>query len=391
MKTHVSRPQPLLYLDHAPVWGGAEVVLLNLLRRLNRDDFAPLVATTAHSPLLRSLDEMAVPVATLPFGRLNQAGLWLPINLWRAAWRVSRLVRQHDIALIHSNTVRAHIVGAVAAAINCTPLVWTLHDNTLPPNVARLLATFPSRVIVVAAWLHDLYAPFVLDEKMVVIANGLELESPAPLDADLRRELGIPVQAPLVLYVGRLVPGKAPHLLVEAARRVLEVVPAAYFLLVGGPDAPDHGARPMFSGNRPVYSEELAATIQRHNLADRCFLVGHRADVDRFYRAADLVIYCSVQPEGLPTVLLEAMQHGKPVVASAIGGAIEIVENGITGLLVPPADIPALAEAIGGLLPDLARSRMMGEAGRQRLEKHFSLSDQVRRIQEIYKDVLRSV
>jgi glycosyltransferase involved in cell wall biosynthesis len=386
--TGVNRPRRLLLLDHAPIWGGAEVVLLNLLRRLDRNEFAPLVATAAHSPLIQPLHKMAVPVATLPFGRLNQAGPLMPVNLLRAAWRVARLVRRHDIALIHSNTVRTHIVGSVAAALTRTPLVWMLHDNTLPPTVTRLLAPFPSRVIAVAAWLRDLYAPLGLDGKIVVIVNGLEVEPPATPAASPRREMDIPAAAPLVLNVGRLVPGKAPHLFIEAARRVTAAVPEAHFLLVGGPDAPDHGARPMVSGNPLAYSEELAATIQRHNLADRCFLVGHRADVDRFYRAADLVVYCSVQPEGLPTVLLEAMQHGKPVVASAIGGAVEIVENGVTGLLVPPADAPALAEAMMALLSNLARSQAMGAAARRRLEKQFDLADQIRRIEAVYRDIL---
>jgi len=380
--TLATAPARILYLDHAPIVGGAEIVLLNLINALDRSRFTPIVATASDSPLMPELAKAGIASAAVPFGRLNQAGAAMPINLIRAARQVANVVRHSKIALIHTNTVRTHIVGSIAAALSQTPVIWTMHDNTFPVALVRLLAPIPARAIAVSNWLADLYAPAGLAAKMVVIPNGIE-QTLRPVSAEtVRAELHIPADAPLVIDVGRLVPGKAPHLLIEAAQIVSRTLPEAYFVLVGGPDRPEPGQRAS------QYAEGLVRTARDSALGERLVMTGHRPDAACFYAAADLVVYCAVQPEGLPTVLLEAMRYAKAVVASGIGGAKEIVEDGGSGLLTPPGDAAALASAITELLHDKDRARAMGLAGRARLEREFDLRMWVAKIEQIYAGCL---
>ena len=116
---------------------------------------------------------------------------------------------------------------------------------------------------------------------------------------------------------------------------------------------------------------------------------GHRTDVDRFYAAADVVVYTAVRPEGLPTVLLEAMRYSRPTVASAIGGAVDIVEDGVTGWCVRPDDVDDLAGGVLRLLGDPDRARAMGVNGRRRLARGFDRREQVARTMGIYDTAVR--
>ena len=369
----------ILYLDHGLIWGGAEVVLLNLIRALNRDLFDPIVATSANSPMLPHLAEADIESTVLSFGGLRKAGAEIPRNLFQSVHSIANAIRRLGISLVHTNTVRAHIVGSLASLLTRKPLIWSLHDNTLPHSMAFLLSPLPDRVIAVSQWLRDEYAHLGLVRKMEVVYNGL-----APQDAvdplSVREELGIPADAFVVLNVGRLVAGKAPGVFVEAGRIVCREHPKAYFVLVGGEDPLEKGS--------PARSE-LSSLIRAAGDSKRILITGHRADSMRFYAAADVFVYSAVQPEGLPTVLLEAMCYGKPVVASGIGGAKEIVEENVTGLLVPPGDAGALASALLKVLQDPEASRIMGIAGRSHLEHVFGLKVQVRQIERIYSECLR--
>lgn len=371
-------PRPILYLDHAPIWGGAEAVLVTLIENLNLNEVQPIVATAPNSPLAKRLAGTAVPILPVPFDTLNQAGWRLPLHLAQSVTAVSRLIRQHHIALIHTNTVRAHIVGSLAGWLTRTPVVWTLHDNTLPPRLARLLSPIPSHVITVSGWLRDRYQPHGLSGKCSVIPNGLS-DQPAVNDAqpDMHTELGIPPQSPLILNVGRLIAGKAPHLFIAAAEMVLPHHPDAHFVLVGGPDA---GQAADLD-----YLARLNRLIAQSPLGPNLHAVGPRSDVGRFYQAADIVVYNAVQPEGLPTVLLEAMAYARPVIASAIGGALEIVQDGRTGLLIPPNQTPALADALRSLLANPTARRTLGQAGRKRLQETFTVPQQAQKTTAVYR------
>ncbi|MEZ4835040.1 MAG: glycosyltransferase [Caldilineaceae bacterium] len=154
----------------------------------------------------------------------------------------------------------------------------------------------------------------------------------------------------------------------------------AHFVLVGGtdPDDPDSVA----------YAATLDALVQASGHSGRLHMVGHRADVERFYADADLFVYCAVQPEGLPTVILEAMQYQLPVIASAIGGAQEIVEDGIGGRLVAAGDRRQLTAAIVDLLDNASLRGRMAAAGLARLREVYSPARQLALTQALYAELI---
>jgi glycosyltransferase involved in cell wall biosynthesis len=368
----------ILYLDHAPIFGGAEVVLLNLVKNLDREHWLPLVATSDNPDFRSALDQANIESIRMLFGRLNRAGALLPIHLVQAACAVIRIIHDRNVNLIHTNTVRTHIIGSLAAVLTHTPLIWSLHDNTFPQILVKVLARIPRRVICVSQWINDWYAPSVFSRTMTVIHNGLDTSLPLAESTSLRAELDVPPDAPFIICVGRIVHGKAPHLFVQAAQQAHKTHPNAYFALVGGADRTEPGREP------DPYPEILAREAQQSGLNEHLILTGQRVDVGRFYAAADALVYTSVQPEGLPTVLLEAMQYALPVVASSIGGASEIVEDGLTGWCVPSGDVDALANAILHLLSDRDHARALGENGSKRLAQEFNLQNQVAQTQTIY-------
>jgi glycosyltransferase involved in cell wall biosynthesis len=261
------------------------------------------------------------------------------------------------------------------------PLFWTIHDNTFPPYLVRILASMPSRVIAVSEWLGDFYRPCGLTKKITVIPNGLDIKENLSLAGDLREESGVPAQASMVLWVGRLIREKAPHLFVQTARKIMEIIPDAYFVVVGDIKTDEAGIEIS------SYRDFFASIMECRELGKRLIMAGHRIDTDRFYAAADVVVYSAISPEGLPTVLLEAMFYARPVVASFIGGAGEIVKDGVTGILVPPDNITSMTDAIMMLLMNKEKSRAYGIAGRKYLEEKFDLVAQVKKIQGIYREI----
>ncbi len=262
----------------------------------------------------------------------------MPINLARSAWQVAELVRREKVDLIHSNTVRAHIVGSLAALLARKPLIWTLHDNTFPRvALSAACARFPDELSSWRAGCTMLYAPLGGAKKFCVIPNGLAVETIPRSENSVRDELQIPVDAPLILGVGRLIESKGAHLLVDAAATLCQTLPHAHVVVVGGPD-PDVAASVQ-------YAKALASRVDTSPARAQIHLVGPRSDVHRFYAVADLFVYPATAPEGLPTVLLEAMARKLPVVASAVGGALEIVQDEVTGRLVAPDNKALLAQS----------------------------------------------
>jgi glycosyltransferase involved in cell wall biosynthesis len=217
----------------------------------------------------------------------------------------------------------------------------------------------------------------LLGRKSLYIPNALDLERfGKPRRPEIRqakrRELGLPLDAFLAITVGRLAPQKGYPVLLEAVTPVLAEMPAAHFLIVGG-------------GEQETELKEMA--IDR-GLGQAVHFLGLRPDVEDLLAAADLFVSSSLW-EGLPTVILESMAAGLSVVATDVSGTREIVEDGATGLLVPPQDARALAQAILEAGRDRARSARMAERARHRV-KAFSIANVAQQHMEVYQRLLEA-
>jgi glycosyltransferase involved in cell wall biosynthesis len=210
-------------------------------------------------------------------------------------------------------------------------------------------------------------------ERLRVLPLGLELDRFVAADAhrgDLRRELGVKSDTPLTGIVARLVPIKAHETFVAMAT-LLARRTDGHFVVVG-------------DGERRAELERLA---RQTGLNGRMHFLGWRADLERIYADLDVVVLTS-RNEGSPVALIEAMAAGRPVVATLVGGVPDVVQDGVSGILVGVGDAEGLASAVEQLIKDPARRRIMGETGRQRVQQVYSADRLLRDIDELYQELL---
>ncbi len=303
-------------------------------------------------------------------------------NLPAATWDLLRRLHhfQADVLLCHG--YKANLLGRMAARVCGIPAVavargWTSEDwkVQLYETVDRLHLRYMDRVVCVShAQATKVKRGGVPPGKIVVIPNASGLSPIEHTAADGRVRLQSFLDDPgewLVVSAGRLSREKGFSVLVEAARRVIDKLPSARFIIFG------EGVQ------RSVLERQIAQARLNHVVA----LPGHRGDWTQLLPSADLFVLPSLT-EGLPNVLLEAGSAGVPVVATAVGGAPEVVQHGVTGLLVPPQDPSALAERLIELLPDESRRQQMGRAARWHVTTRFSFSVQAQMYDRLFRELL---
>jgi glycosyltransferase involved in cell wall biosynthesis len=370
--------RPILFVDHAPALGGAEHSLLLLLRHLDRTRWQPHLAGV-QGALLAAAADCGVAIHPLPMPRLRRSPRF-PVDVWKTASALAGAAREASAALLYANTVRAAIYTAPVARRARLPFVWHMRDFWLseaqPERPAldalgkRLLAASAALVLAnsqaVAEWL-----PAMAGAKVQVVHNGIELAAFRPGDGRyaFRERHQIPPDAPVLGMVGRLRPWKGQERFLRLAARVRARHPDARFVVVGG--AP--------FGVPGDYPDRLRRLAEELSLGESLVFSGHLDDVRPALAAFDLFIHPG-DPEPFGLVNVEAMAMALPVVAFGHGALPEIVEDGVTGRLVPPGDEGALAAAALRLLDDPERRAQMGRAGRERVAEQFRIERTVEQI-----------
>ena len=215
----------------------------------------------------------------------------------------------------------------------------------------------------------------VPENKIKVVHNAVSIDSFESLKKiNMRKEvlerLGIPSEGKLIVSAGRLSPEKGHRFLVEAIGMLRGSMNNNHF---------------VFCGDGPC-QKDLEKQSKELGISEICHFVGFRRDLKEIFQAMDLMVLPSLT-EGLPNVVLEAFACAKPVVATAVGGVPEIVENGVNGILVPKERPDLLAEAIKGCLADPGKSRMMGEAGYNKVKTEFTFESQTQKLEAIYNQL----
>jgi glycosyltransferase involved in cell wall biosynthesis len=289
-----------------------------------------------------------------------------------------RLARAKDVGLIYSNTIGV-LPGMIAARTLSLPSIIHVHEIIEKPRlVGVLLATLAkalaTRVVAVSGPVkenldHD---ALVRRDRVVVIHNGISTERfDTGEQGGIRAQFGIDAGTLLIAMVGRLHFWKGQDFLLDAAA-ILRSRGVTDFRIL------------FFGDVYPGYEDlraELRVKTQSLGLQDNCVFAGYRDDAHRLFLDADVVVLPSTLPDPLPTVVLEAMAARKAVVATAHGGALEMVADGDTGFLVSPTDPREMAESLLTLASDTRLREDMGRRGRERLERLFSerrFADEIR-------------
>ncbi len=293
-----------------------------------------------------------------------------------------KLIRARGVAVLHTHEFFMNTLGLMASWLTGVPLVATVHGRNYYSDRARrriayrLVGRFAGRLVTVSEANKRFLTECVgiPPRRVQVIPNGVPLDdrpSPATLSA-LRESLGLNQLSPVIGTVGSLYPVKGHRYLIDAAPSVLRRFPQAVFLIVG-----QGGLR-----------EELEAHAARLGIAAHLRFLGHREDVHELLSIYDIFVLPSLS-EGMPLALLEAMAAGLPAVASQVGGVTEVLVDRKTGLLVPPGDSRALADAIITLLGDPPLVKQLGEAARQEAATRFSLAGMARAYEGIYTELIQ--
>ena len=332
-----------------------------------------------------------VPIIDVPMDREIAPPRDL-VSLWRL-WRIMRTLRP---TVTNVGTPKAGLLGGFAAWLNRVPCrFYTLHGLRFETSrgirrrlliyAERLACRFAHRVVCVSQSVREKAIAFGLTnlDRTVVFGsgscNGVDASrftaTPERIRraAALRYQFGIPAQAPVLLFVGRLTSDKGIPELVRAFLKLGNQFPDLHLLLAG-----------CFEDEDPL-PVDTRKSLETH---PRVVFAGPVQDIATYYAIADVVVLPSHR-EGLPTVILEAQAAGKPVVGASVTGIVDVVVDGETGLLFPVGDVPALIETLARLITDKTLASKLGRAGQDQVKRNFQQEQVWEALHREYLGVLR--
>jgi glycosyltransferase involved in cell wall biosynthesis len=335
--------------------GGAELLFDEIVRAAPPGRVAWVLFFLEDGPMARGLQDAGYEVHVVAAGRLRDVARFA-----RAVREIARISRASGVDVLLGWMSKAQLYGGAAGLVADIPVVWFQHGLPADVHVLDWLATFvPAAGVLTCSKAGARQQANLWPHRATrVVYPGIDLKRFAPDhlpdSAELRRELGLPSDGPLVGMVGRLQRWKGMHVFVDAMERVLEERPDALGVIVGG----RHDLE-------PDYADYLEGEIHRRGLEKQLLLVGFQTNVPRWLQAMDVFVHASDrEPFGM--VIVEAMALGKPVVAGAEGGPREIVFSGKNGLLAPYGNDRKLAGHILRYLNDPEYARKIGLKARER-------------------------
>jgi glycosyltransferase involved in cell wall biosynthesis len=350
--------------------GGAERALVQIVTRLDRRRWEPHVfCLDAGGVLVAELRAAGIEVVCLGARRPRD---------FLVVWRLYRRLAALRPAVLQTFLFHANIVGRLAGALARVPVIVSgLRVAEKRSRMRLWIDRFTDRLVTRHVCVSRDVAEFSAKEgglpraKISVIPNGVDYERYAhATPADLTR-FGVPRGSRVLLFVGRLDRQKGPYILLEAVGELFENHSDLHLVMVG--DGP--------------LSEELRAWTSERGFDSRIHFTGRQADVAGLMRAADLFVLPS-QWEGLPNVVLEAMAAGTPVVARAVEGVRDLLEDGKSGVVVPLNGEPRLAEAIRGALKNLEQARAAAAEAQRFARERFTWPQVAAEYERLYAELL---
>jgi glycosyltransferase involved in cell wall biosynthesis len=378
----------ILFLDQSGKLGGAELSLLDIAE-FNRNRC--LVGLFADGAFRTALEQHQVPVRVLTQHALSvrkDSGFWQSLSslgqLLPLVQTVVQLSCEYDV--LYANTQKALVVGAIASCLSRRPLVYHLRDilstEHFSRNNVRLAVTlanlFATRVITNS---KATQAAFIQAggraDLTEVIYNGFQPEhyqTSADEMTSLRRELNLEGRY-VVGHFSRLSPWKGQHILLEALGKCAPDVVAVF---VGDALFGEH-----------AYVDELQQKVETLGLQDRVRFLGFRSDVPQLMGACDLVAHTSTAAEPFGRVIVEAMLCDRPIVAAEAGGAIELIQHGVTGWLTPPGDVAKLADIINHCQNSPDQTTAIVQQAKLQAMQRFHLNTLNQRVESLLAEVMR--
>lgn len=359
--------------------GGTENQFMALARTLDRTRFdVEFACLRRWGGFVEELEQRNIPLTEYPVPTFRS------VTALAQQARLARHIVRRGVQIVHAYNFYGNVFATPPARLVAPVTIASIRDRApyltaMQKRVQRYACQFADCILVNADAVKDWLIGEGYDaSKISVIRNGVDLSrfDNAPPRAELRRELGLPDGTPLVGVISRLTRLKGLEHFLEAAAMVRARVPNARFLIAGETSPMDR-----------EYLGELQQYAERCGVAESVIFTGLRRDVPAVLSSLDVSVMPSLN-EALSNVVLESMAAGAPTVATRVGGTPEAIADGVTGVLVPPADSRALADAIVHLLHDTRLATHLGAAARARIVDHFSVRRMVRSTEDLYVELL---
>jgi len=374
---------PLLFVDHAQGIGGAEQSLLLLLEHLNSKEWQPHLVC-AEGELARRAKEKRITTHILGLPRLRRSTSAL-IDWMRGGIAIARIGKAIGARIIIANTVRSAFYTVLPSKILGVHHIWYMRDFWLSEDrpkhqfidyILKLAICSNSKLVIANS---DATKKLIPCKHKITIYNGIDLNNYFSNYEKINssKEKYKLDDIILVGMVGRLRPWKGQERFLRVLAQVMVSNPNVRGIIVGGD--------PFCVDNN--YEKYLKQIAMKLNIYNKIVFTGHLNDIRPTLAAIDIFVHPG-SPEPFGLVNIEAMAMGKPIVAFAHGALPEIVIHGQTGLLVPPGDEQAMAEAISALIHDPEQRIKLGYAGQERVKELFTIERTARKFEEVIKSLL---
>ncbi len=358
----------ILHTESSRQWGGQEQRILGEAAQLSKRGYRVIIACRPDSRILRRARQAGI--------KTRKVNMHSGFNL-KAFLKLVWLIYREKVNIVNTHSSKDSWLASLAVRLTtCSKVIRTRHVSIpIPKHPFNIVYRLAHKIITCGEMIRQ---AMIKDnrlepEKIVSIPTGVDLRR---FDSGLggsavREEFGIGPDIPLVGTVGIIRSEKGHFYFVKAAQRILEEKSGVRFLIVG---------------NEPK-GDTVRRQIKELGLEKEIIMAGLRDDIPQILAALNIFVLPSLK-EGVPQGVAQALAMKKAVVATAVGGVPELIENGRTGILVPPRDVEALAEAILELLNDKEKAKRLGENGRHLIEEKFSLEEMVEKIESLYCDLL---
>lgn len=364
----------ILFVHSSSEMYGSDRSLLNVVKYINKDEFKVYVILPCAGPLVDEMKKISgvtveiFEVAVLRRKNLSiKGGLQYIIEFNSSYWSLKKFIKKNSIDIVDTNTAVV-FPGAVAAKHCKIKSIWHIREIIKNDTENKVISHVMNRYadLIVANSKSTGKALEVDQDKVRVVYNAVEEKENAIL---------IPHEKFAVGMAGRINRWKGQKLFVDAAEIVHRKIPNVIFKIAG--DA--------YTGEDSI-KQELVQYIENKNLTKTVILLGQVNDMVNFYSNIDLFVLPSIQPEPFGLVVIEAMEFGLPVIATNHGGPIEIIDDGIDGYLVGYENAEEMAERIIELMSNVEKCREMGEKGKKKKRKKFSVPAMVKSIENVFKE-----
>ena len=379
----------ILYLHAGAEMYGADKVLLELIKGLDRQEFEAHVILPNDGVLVEALRQVGAQVSVLDYPILrrkyfNPKGIADYIRSYNFyAKQIALYAREHSIDMVHNNTA-AVLEGIYLKRKLKLPLIWHVHEIIVKPKaisdfINMLMGRYADKIVTVSQAVanHIKQSPFIKDSQVEVIYNGVDNAVYYPMDASsIREKFDIAQDALVIGMIGRVNAIKGQNDFIEAVEPLLEKNEQAVAFLAGG----------VFPGEE-WRLEELDKRIASSSVVSQIHRIDYYDKTSELYNMFDIFVLPSIKPDSLPTVVLEAMACSKPVVGYNNGGIAEMVVDDKSGCLVKPNRPQELSNAISLLLDSSEKREKFGRVGYQRQKELFTLESYIKNFSEFYDNL----